>query len=124
MKKGMLTTYETAVKWCHNNLVLFNEINEIDENFFEDNPEVFKEGEGGEYPEYYQYFITDMGEFDAKWLSRVFDLNIGYSEKLNKYILCVPHYGTSWDYVPCEVKDKEWWELHGEKLSYNALTGY
>lgn len=119
-----LTDYKTAVHWCGNNFIMFNNINEIDENFFEDNYDIFTKGcteeqiENGEYNEFYQYYLTDMSEGDKEWLEKTFDLHIGYSKKLDLYVLCVPHLGTSWDYVPCEVLDDDFWKLQGKDIAF------
>lgn len=93
-------SYKTAVNWCHNNLILLNNISEIDEHFlksfFENNPE-FLENLGLEI---FQWFLTDCNEFDVRFLKESFpELVFAYSAKLDKYVLCVDHYGTGWDYV-------------------------
>lgn len=43
---------------------------------------------------------------NAERLHQWFGLNLLYSGKLGLYILCVEHWGTSWDYVPCPVFDR------------------
>ena len=68
--------------------------------------------------EYFQFFLTDMSAGDADYLKNTFDLIIGYSPRLEKYVLFVDHFGTAWDYVPCEVKSASWWEINGEKYGY------
>lgn len=51
--------------------------------------------------EFYQYFIIDISKWDLEYLQecKQHTLQICYSEKLDCYILCVGHWGTSWDYV-------------------------
>lgn len=116
------TTYKNAVNWCGNSYILQNNIAEIDPAFFDDNADIFCEDAEGNTPEYYQYYISDCTKSDAEWLSKTFNLVFGYSNLLEHYILCVPHYGTGWDYVPCEVKNADWWESNGEDYSYERLT--
>lgn len=122
--KKRYTDYKTAVNWCHNALILLNNIPDIDTNFFEENYEIFTKGktdeqiDNGEYNEYFQYYITDCSKFDKEWLEQTFDLTFAYSSLLDKYVLCVDHCGTSWDYVPCEVLSDSWWETNGNKYEY------
>lgn len=53
-----------------------------------------------ELPEIFQYYITDLSDDDVEWRRKVFpDIVYHFSEKLDSWILCVTHYGTSWDYV-------------------------
>lgn len=118
MTKKMYTDYRTAVKWCNNALIMQNDICQLDENFINENIELFAGDGEGNYPEFFQFFLTDMSEGDKEYLEKTFDLIIGYSSKFGHYVLCVPHWGTAWDYVPCEVKSKEWWEINGEKYGY------
>lgn len=116
------TTYKTAVNWCGNSYVLQNNIAEIDIAFIEENFNIFSEDAEGNAPEYYQYYISDCTAGDAEWLAKTFDLVFGYSSLLAHYILCVPHCGTGWDYVPCAVKSASWWEVNGADYSYERLT--
>lgn len=94
-------SYKDAVEYMHNNFILCNNITEIDE-FIWDNCELCNIDE-----EFYQYFLTDCSKDDAERLHKWFGLNFLYSEKLDLYILAVDHFGTSWNYIPCEVYDKE-----------------
>lgn len=56
-------------------------------------------GEEDIFPEIYQWYITDCSEFDVSYLRKTFGLIFTYSDLLERYILCVTHYGTGWDYV-------------------------
>lgn len=49
--------------------------------------------------EIFQWLITDCSESDVQYLRETFGLQFTYSDLLDCYILCVTHYGTSWDYV-------------------------
>lgn len=96
-------------------MILFNNILQVDENFIEDNWEMFYEeceecegqgekdgvkceecgGEGQFDLEPYQYFLVDVNEYDIERLKE-YGVNLGYSEKLDKYILPIFDFGTSW----------------------------
>ena len=59
------------------------------------------EDEEGNYTKIYQWFLTSYSLDDVRFLEDHFGLLFTYSEKLDLYVLCVDHYGTSWDYVHC-----------------------
>lgn len=98
-------------------MILLNNITEIDESFIEDNYELFSTecetckstgnieedklcddcgGSGSFDNEFYQYYITDASEYDVKRL-KSYGVHVGYSERLEKYIICIGDWGTSWD---------------------------
>ena len=89
-----LTTYRTAVEWLNTNLVLCNRLPEIDSTIWENMRQGFDEE-----TEIFQWYITDASDTDVDWLEEHFGLLFTYSELLECWILCVDHYGTSWDYV-------------------------
>ena len=96
-----ITNYNTAIHYCGNHYILCNNIVDIDSNLYEnillDNPE-------DEFPEIYQWYISDCSEYDVEYLREHFPgIIFAYSELLDLYILCVTHYGTSWDSVPWET---------------------
>ena len=97
-------------------MILCNSILNVDEAFFEDNLELFQTeceeckgqalqengepceecyGNGSHDNEYYQYFITDLDEYDAKKLKE-WGVDIGYSEKLELNVICIGDFGTGW----------------------------
>lgn len=96
------TTYDKAVKFLGNNYVLCNDIVDIDDLL---HPRFDLDTEKGE--EIYQYFLSDCSETDVEFLEKTFNLKFAYSEKLGLYVLCVDHWGTSWDYVPCDCMDDD-----------------
>ena len=62
-----------------------------------------------EFPEVFQYYLTGCTDDDIRYNKEYLKnaLSFVYFEKLNLYVLCVYHYGTSWDYVsgvtvPCD----------------------
>lgn len=73
--------------------------------------------ETGEYTDIYQYYIVNVDNWRLEEYKKYLqetkkesDLILYYDNELDVYILGVSHYGTSWDYVPTEIKiaqDKE-----------------
>lgn len=93
------TNYFLASHWLNNSLVLCNDITKIDTDF-DYRFDIYNE-ESDTCRDIFQYFITDCSEDDVLFLEKSFGLLFGYSPLLDCYILCVDHYGTSWDYVYC-----------------------
>ena len=93
-------SFRDASKYFHNSLILCNNIVDVDGVIFENCKLCNAE------QDYYQYFLTDCTQDDAEKLNKWFGLNFLYSEKLDLYVLAVDHYGTSWDYIPCPVFDR------------------
>ena len=56
-----------------------------------------------QYDEVYQYYIIDSADRFEQYTNEL----IIYNEDLNLYILCVRHYGTSWEYVSANWKKAE-----------------
>ena len=95
------TTYTKAVKYLHNSLILCNEITSLEDDFLDlrfdlDDDDTI-----------YQFFLTDCSEDDVNFLEKAFNLKFAYSNKLDLFVLCVDHFGTSWDYVPCDCMDDD-----------------
>jgi hypothetical protein len=101
MKKKYGTNYRVAVEWLNNSLILCNNITVIDSTVY--NNLRFSIDDEGEYLEVYQWFLTDCTDDDVDYLEEHFGLKFTYSELLETYVLCVDHYGTSWDYVYCDT---------------------
>lgn len=53
--------------------------------------------------EIYQYYLCNLNEFEKETLTE-YGIILTYSEELELDILCVDHWGTSWDYVLTDVK--------------------
>jgi hypothetical protein len=120
-KQTFYTTYAEAVNWLHNDFVLCNNIADVDESIW-DNMRFNGYDEDDNPIDIYQWYITSASASDVEYLEKHFGLLFTYSDKLDCFILCVDHFGTSWNYVPCEVL------THGEELSpcvksYEELTG-
>lgn len=109
------TNYSVAVNWCNNALIICNNIAEIDPSVFDNMRfELFNEEDGTE-KEIYQWFITDCSDEDVEYLEKTFGLLFTYSDLLDKYILCVDHFGTSWDYVGWTTTNEQAKRELGEK---------
>lgn len=116
--KTYKTNYSVAVNWCNNALILCNNITEIDPSIYDNMRfELFDE-EDGTQRDIYQWFITDCTDDDVEYLENTFGLLFTYSDLLDKYILCVDHFGTSWDYVEWTTT-MNWQRENWEKRSNN-----
>ena len=109
------TTFNIATHWIDGGLVLCNNIAEIDESIW-GNERFSTEDEEGNQVEIFQYFLTSWSESDVEWLEKAFGLLFTYSDKLNCFVLCVDHWGTMWDSVPCEVLNEEWAKINKDLL--------
>ena len=107
MKNLIKTTYARALKGY--DLVLFNNADHADPYLYDCEmcestlttrtaEEIEEEG----IPQFYQLFAIQATDDDIHWLCDHFTgLYFVYSEFLELWILCVPHFGTPWDGVPC-----------------------
>lgn len=108
------TNYRVATQWLNNSFIMCNHIAEIDNSIY-DNMQFDTCDEDGNYIDIYQWFLTDCSEGDMKYLRDTFGLKFTYSELLDVFVLCVDHYGTSWDYVHCDTTN----ELAARELGEN-----
>lgn len=120
--KKFYTTYSEAVNWLNNDFIILNNITEIDPTIWENMRFSEYDEENDSYKEIFQYFITNADESDVEYLEKHFGLLFTYSNLLDKYVLCVDHCGTSWDYVHCEVLTYNE-ENFPHCKSYKELTG-
>lgn len=123
-KKPYYTTYAEAIKWLGNSYILCNNIVDIDNSVYDNMRFSDYDEETDSYTEIYQWFISDCSKDEVEYLERNFGLLFTHSDLLDKYILCVDHYGTSWDYVHCQVltygnEDG----MYPRIKSYKELTG-
>lgn len=97
--KNKRASYRTIVDYFVGDIVLCNNIPEVDLSVW-DNAEFDLDDE------IYQYYICDLNDYD-KAKAQECGLLFSYSDLLDVDILCVNHYGTSWDYVltECELTD-------------------
>lgn len=113
LEKGF-ASYKTLVNYFIGDLVLCNSIAEVDNSIY-DNLEFDLEDEDGNFKEIYQYFVCNVGQWDKEQAKKA-GLLFTYSDLLDCDVLCVDHWGTSWDYVLTDVRlfdnyeDLEKWE--------------
>ena len=106
-KEHKKASYKTIVEYFIGDIVLCNKIIEIDISVY-DNLELSQMYEG-DYPEIYQFYLCNVSDFD-KEKAKAYGLILSYSDKLECDVLCVDHYGTSWDYVLTDCPLFETWE--------------
>lgn len=98
------TTYAVAASWAGCTTILCNEIAYLDEELmYYDTIGYECDEETEEYPEIFQYYLTNCSKDLAEFLNKHFGLMFAYSEKLGLWVLLVDHYGTSWDYVTVDT---------------------
>ena len=116
MKKGLLkletmgdyekgqgfASYRTIIERYIGDIVLCNNIVNIDESVFANMKNGYNE-ETEEYEEIYQYYLCNISEWEEKELLEM-GIILSYSDMLECDVLCVDHFGTSWDYVLTNVK--------------------
>lgn len=120
-KEQGFASYRTLVDYYVGDIVLCNNIVEIDDtiNYIEEDTRYYNEkGEEiteEEYleddnayadtitPEIYQYYLCNVNEWDKEQAKKA-GLILTYSNVLGCDVLCVDHFGTSWDYVLTNVK--------------------
>lgn len=85
---------------------LFNKAPELSNYDFEFVLNSDYDEENDEYAEVYQYYLIDIDNYTLELLQKnnCTDLIIAWSETLEEYILCVTHFGTSWDYVLTDIE--------------------
>lgn len=127
--KIVLTTYKNAIDWLGGDLILCNNIGEVDESIYENfrfsfNDEEDEDDGKEKCGEIFQWYLTSFSEDSVKWLEKTFEgMFFTYSNKLDLYVLCVDHCGTSWDYVPCKVKTNYVKQvIINKKETYGDLT--
>ena len=116
MKKGLLkskrmgdyekekgfASYRTIVEYYIGDIVLCNNIANIDESIWNNLKNGYDE-ETEEYAEIYQYYLCNINDWTVKELEEM-GIILSYSDMLECDVLCVDHFGTSWDYVLTNVK--------------------
>lgn len=95
-RTGCISYARLVERVTHNNIVLCNNIAKVDYSIFDNIDSDL---------EIYQYYLCYLSESDLQYNSRFNDcLIFGYSDMLDLYVLCVDHWGTSWDYVMTDIK--------------------
>ena len=98
-------SYRRLINAYIQDLVLCNNITEIDNSIW-DNMGEFDDDD----LEMYQYYLCDLSSYERETLKE-YGILLSYSDMLDLDVLCVEHYGTSWDYV---MTDVEWTENFDE----------
>lgn len=115
-------SYKTIVEYFIGDIVLCNNITEIDESvydnltieekYYNENDEEITEEEyynddnaycDNSVPDIYQYYLCHVSDYDKEQCEKA-GLILSHSDILDCDVLCVDHYGTSWDYVLTDVK--------------------
>lgn len=122
LEKGY-ASYRTIVKYFIGDIVLCNNIINVDYSVYdnmegglkyvdyktgeEKTEKEYQEDETGtieiEYPDIFQYYICHLSDYEKEQCLKS-GLIISYSNVLECDVLCVDHFGTSWDYILTDVK--------------------
>lgn len=123
-KENGFASYRTIIERYVGDIVLCNNIYEIDESVYDNmnengieyyNIETGEEETKEAYEkdddaiietrpvELYQFYLCNIGEYQEEQLTKI-GIILSYSDLLDCDVLCVDHYGTSWDYVLTNVK--------------------
>lgn len=122
-KEQGYASYRTIVERYIGNIVLCNNIIDIDTSVYDNmengyryinyetreeatEEEYYNDNEGKydiEYEEIYQYYLCHISDWQKEELLKM-GIILSYSDKLECDVLCVDHWGTSWDYVLTDVK--------------------
>lgn len=97
-----ITNYAKAVGFIEN-MVMCNNLPNIDISVFDNVEFEWHNDENNTDIDIYQWFIIDSEKSHVEWLKKSFPaLLFSYSDKLERYVLCVDHIGTSWRQVDIE----------------------
>lgn len=97
-------SYKTIVNSCVDSLILCNNIIDVDNSLYDNfNKNIYEEN-GDTFKDIYQYYITDISSEHQAEKAEEMGLILAYSDLLDCYILCVDHFGTSWDCVSTDIK--------------------
>lgn len=113
-KENKKASYRTLINRYVGDIVLCNNIIKIDDSIFYNMSE-----ELDNYDDICQYYLCEVSEGDKKELES-YGLIFSYSDMLELDVLCVTHWGTSWDYVLTDCPLFETWE---ELEAYNKEGG-
>jgi hypothetical protein len=102
-QKTYATTYAVAASWAGCTTILCNNIADIDDELMYTTIGYECDEETEEYPEIYQYYITNCSEDLCKFLNEHFGLMFAYSEALDVWVLLVDHCGTGWGCVEIDT---------------------
>ena len=122
-KRCNAVSYQRIIKRYVGDMVLCNNIPEADYSVYDNmSRDWYDDGtddidQDGQYLEIYQWYLCNLNEDDIKMLNH-YGVITSYSDLLDCDVICVDHWGTSWDYVmtdaiPCEDYNEcpKPWEL-------------
>lgn len=101
-KEHNRASYRTLVEYYIGDIVLCNNILDVDYNVI-NNIDISEDHEEIENFEIFQYYLCNLNTSDRE-LAKKSGLILSYSEVLDCDVLCVDHWGTSWDYVLTSVE--------------------
>lgn len=103
-KEKGFASYKTIIQYFAGNIVLCNNIINVDESIFY-NMDCTETNDYGDiiYPDVYQYYVCNISEYEKEKLQAA-GVILSYSDMLQCDIICVDHYGTSWDHVLTNIK--------------------
>lgn len=105
-KQHNRVSYRRLIDRISNNIWLFNKAPELSDYCFDFELNSDYDEETDEYSDVYQYYLIDISPYTLEKLQELKceDLIIGWSEKLEEYVLFVTHFGTGWDYVLTSIE--------------------
>lgn len=53
--------------------------------------------------DFYQYYLCNLSNYEVDYLTKL-GICLSYSDLLDCDVLCVEHFGTSWDYVSTDIE--------------------
>lgn len=123
-KENKRISYKTLIEYYDMTPILCNNIIDIEELLYDyiEIGSIYDEEEDY-YKDIYQYYIINLSQWELEDIKRKYndELIICYSPKLDNYILCVDHLGTSWSYVLTDIEfttdyeEYDKWEKELEK---------
>lgn len=107
-KRTGCISYRRLIDRISNQIYLFNEAPKLSNYDFEFIIGSDYDEETDEYTDIYQWYLIDLRlneTYDKDIIEALQnELIIAWSETLQKYVLMVDHFGTSWDYVMTGIK--------------------
>lgn len=100
-------SYRTMVDWLIGDILLCNNICEVDSSVYDNMEFDLYDEENDCYIDIYQYYLCDA---HCKEELKKYGFLFSYSDMLDLDVLCVDHFGTSWDYVLTDCPIFDTWE--------------